>query len=1263
MIKRKKSTCLMALGLMLSLSGSMVLAGPGVEKNVYAASVSDVDAQWEEVQSIISQYYGEWKDESYSGAYTDKMPDTAILGNGDVGITSAGKEGVKTFLVSKSDFWSSGNLEGGYYGAEDNKTKPVSIGGINIQEKTSDDAEEEENLAVKYSEVSCSNYHDNFKPERAVNGTKDESGYEGWVSKRRLDSTTENYEEWLQVKFDNPMTVQRFVVKNDGYFRSGESANNTRELKIQYGEDGTNWTDAIHIRDNTDNVINCNLEHAVTANYFRVLVLQGTQTVDGNSRARIGQFEMYRNPGASVTPDPGQEEQPYYEKQDILNAEILTDTNIAGVPVSMATWMQADENILVTELTSKGSTPAEMEVETWVKADNRNFPVETDTEADRIIASRSTYNGAPSNENSWTSKASLVTEIVGADKVDTENRGDGKAALTFTLNPGETVYVITAVGGGGKTYDKDGRLQNKVEPEIEANMQLDQLRSTDELKKVHQNWWKDYWMASYIDLQGQDLIEKYYYGAQYILGCTARDGKTAPGLYGVWHTTDTPSWSSDYHLNYNFIATYYGANSSNRSELTLPAGQVFLDLEEEGTRRAGDVNELKRINGDYVSSRQELQNGIADALLLPVGVGPWGTVTDDTYLREALCASYSSYPMLQYYKYTKDQEYLKNGIYDYLKKCAAFYETWLERSADGSYTLYAGYNEGSWAKNPAVELAAVKNLMKSMVQISRDLGVDEEKRALWQQIYDGLSDQPVTTVTGKQVLTLGEKEWTNNSWLDLTNPIPGDGNAIPLDAVIPGGIYNFFSSKEDLEIVRNTVDVFSERGAWTQINNFPRLFTEAVTAHYPAETVVEKMTDTIRQQLKANLRISDNTHGVEKSGATEAVNRMLLASADDMVEVFPNWIKDTDAKFVRLKAENAFLLSSEYNGETNEVEYINIESQKGETMNLVVPWKEGAVIRDEEGNPVEFTEGCVPSWKEKKLVSFETKAGETYIVEKFVEKPLTGISLDRNELYLETGRQAMLNVTYLPTDTTDAKEVIWSSSDKSAAIVENGTVTAIGAGNAVITAVSTVNPTIKAECAVVVTDPDVQDKPGSSDKTEKPPVEQNPAGDPVQEGKVYANGNYWYKVTSLSEQTVSITGLKNKKITKLKVCNTVKLGGKSYKVTGISASAFKGNKKITSVTGGKYLTSIGNRAFESCTRLTGVTFSGKTLKMIGTKAFGGCGKLKSIKLNSTVLKKVGTNAFKGIQKKAVIKVPASKYKAYCKLLAKKGQSKTVRILK
>lgn len=170
----------------------------------------------------------------------------------------------------------------------------------------------------------------------------------------------------------------------------------------------------------------------------------------------------------------------------------------------------------------------------------------------------------------------------------------------------------------------------------------------------------------------------------------------------------------------------------------------------------------------------------------------------------------------------------------------------------------------------------------------------------------------------------------------------------------------------------------------------------------------------------------------------------------------------------------------------------------------------------------------------------------------------------------------------------------------------------------------------------------------------------------VKDGQTFESGNYCYKVLSAEKQTAEITGIRKSKaakLAKITVANSVKYEGKAYRITAVGASAFKGSKKAASAVIGKNVQVIGKSAFASCGKLKKVTVKGSSLKQIGAKAFSNCKKLTGITVKSKALKQVGKNAFKGISKKAVIKVPAAKLKSYTKLLAKKGQSKTVKIKK
>ena len=95
-----------------------------------------------------------------------------------------------------------------------------------------------------------------------------------------------------------------------------------------------------------------------------------------------------------------------------------------------------------------------------------------------------------------------------------------------------------------------------------------------------------------------------------------------------------------------------------------------------------------------------------------------------------------------------------------------------------------------------------------------------------------------------------------------------------------------------------------------------------------------------------------------------------------------------------------------------------------------------------------------------------TKAGTIHIED--YQTVLNGISLDKTNLTLEKGSTADLHIILDPEDTTETPVFIWSSSNEQAVSVDqNGKVTAVAGGNAVVTG-KTSDDRFSAECAVTV---------------------------------------------------------------------------------------------------------------------------------------------------------------------------------------------------
>ena len=117
-------------------------------------------------------------------------------------------------------------------------------------------------------------------------------------------------------------------------------------------------------------------------------------------------------------------------------------------------------------------------------------------------------------------------------------------------------------------------------------------------------------------------------------------------------------------------------------------------------------------------------------------------------------------------------------------------------------------------------------------------------------------------------------------------------------------------------------------------------------------------------------------------------------------------------------------------------------------------------------------DGKAATWYEEKdgaEVDGALTADATLYVEFLEVVPATGVALDKTEATMKIGETLTLTATVTPDDATD-KSVTWSSSDvKIATVDEDGTVTAVAEGEAVIT-VKTTDGGYTAECKVTVND-------------------------------------------------------------------------------------------------------------------------------------------------------------------------------------------------
>lgn len=629
--------------------------------------------------------------------------------------------------------------------------------------------------------------------------------------------------------------------------------------------------------------------------------------------------------------------------QNILNAEINTTINNGKIKIK--SWVSATSNFFISEITSDNKNPVSLSIETWTNNTHTSlYPVHNGIAQPNIgWASRQTQDGANMD---WVCRAALATKIIG-DKFSTELIDNNKAISKFVLQPDEKVLIVTSIVSGKNITNQVEKSVLKVKEQTKASVGI--------LHKRHLNWWKNYWLKSYVRTY-DTLLERYYFGALYEAACAYREGSLCPGLFGPWVTTDSSNWDGNYTLSYNHQSTVVGFASSNRPELLVPYMQQRYDWEAEGKKRAkrGDIN---FITGDRWGDK--FKDGIP-GILEPITEGPWGNCAEDLYMGMLSGSVWGSLPIIWYCNYTQNQQYLSKTAYPYLKQIANFWEAYLVKENGKWVIKYAGDEE--WYPNdeinPTLSNAFVVYFFKNMISYSKQLNVDMDKRPLWQDFVDNMKALPTGNYQGKDIYIEYDGASIKEEWPGLMI-IAEQADAVTLS-----------SSKEVKQIFINTIDVLNgwEGGAAPGF-----LWASAVKGGYPEQALLDRFKYLLTHQMRRNLTMAVGGNGTETMSNLDYINSMMLQSQEGFIRLFPAW-PGSDAKFVRLRTNGAFLVSANLN--KKQIGNVEIYSEKGDKCTVLNPWP---------GHQVLIFDGDkrkVPYSSEGKKIVFDTKPGTSYFLNK-----------------------------------------------------------------------------------------------------------------------------------------------------------------------------------------------------------------------------------------------------------------------------------------
>jgi hypothetical protein len=483
----------------------------------------------------------------------------------------------------------------------------------------------------------------------------------------------------------------------------------------------------------------------------------------------------------------------------------------------------------------------------------------------------------------------------------------------FAVEPGKPVIVIAVVRSRFDEPDFMGAAINRA-----AAFTGNDLAA---LWRSHEAWWRDFWGKSFVEIPDK-VLEQRYYLSQYVLASASRLPDFPPGLFG-WVTTDRPMWYGDYHMNYNHVAPFYALCAANHVTQADPCHGPILAAQEVGRQ--------------YSQKYCDIKGGI----LLPVGIGPKGSVAYDVLLGQKTNSAYSCVPLANRWYATYDPDFGRKA-YPFVRDTAYFWEQWLKYE-NGRYVDYhdAIHENSGDDVNPILALGLVRMVMNLALDMSKELGVDASRREKWAHIRDHLSDYPSCTVRDLPPQFWPKHLPQNEETLNLAifryteRGMPWcDSNTLGIQHIFPANGIGLDSTPEMLQRARNQIRVLNR---WRDGNGMNSIYAAAGRVGYDPNVILRQMRAMLDELALPNGMIRGNPHGMEhQSIVPNAIQEMLMQSYEGALRFFPCWPKERDARFGNLRAAGAFLVSAEL--KNGLIRGVKIVSEKGRGCVVVNPW-------------------------------------------------------------------------------------------------------------------------------------------------------------------------------------------------------------------------------------------------------------------------------------------------------------------------------------